>query len=196
MLFGLALVFTFLILAAQFESWIHPVTIFTGVAIALSGGLVVLYCTRFWGPAMTDNLFSRFGLIMLIGLVAKNGILIVEFANQLQVAGKNAREAAFESATLRFRPILMTSISTVLGAVPIAFAHGAGAETRNPMGIVVVGGLTIATFMTLFVIPIFYVLVDRVIVKFTGHSSAHGLKQAADIERETQHAATETLAVK
>jgi len=196
MLFGLALVFTFLILAAQFESWIHPVTIFTGVAIALSGGLLVLYCTRFWGTAMTDNLFSRFGLIMLIGLVAKNGILIVEFANQLQLAGKNAREAAFESATLRFRPILMTSISTVLGAVPIAFAHGAGAETRNPMGIVVVGGLTIATFMTLFVVPIFYVMVDRIIVKLTGHSSAHGLKQAAEIERETEHAAAGAMEVK
>jgi multidrug efflux pump len=187
MLFGLALLFTFLILAAQFESWIHPVTIFTGVAIALAGGLAVLWATRFFGPPMTDNLFSRFGLIMLIGLVAKNGILIVEFANQLQIAGKNAFDAAFESATLRFRPILMTSISTILGAVPIAFASGAGAETRNPMGIVVVGGLTIATFMTLFVIPIFYVLVDKLCIKFTGHSSAHGLKRAAEIDRETRH---------
>ena len=184
MLFGLALLFTFLILAAQFESWIHPITIFTGVALALAGGILVLYMTRLWGTPMTDNLFSRFGLIMLIGLVAKNGILVVEFANQLQVAGKNAYDAAFESATLRFRPILMTSIATVLGAVPIAFASGAGAETRNPMGIVVVGGLTIATFLTLFVVPIFYVLVDRLCVKFTGHSSAHGLKRAGEIERE------------
>ena len=189
-LFGLALLFTFLVLAAQFESWIHPVTIFTGVFIAVAGGLLVLYCTRFWGPAMTDNLFSRFGLIMLIGLVAKNGILIVEFANQLQVTkGENAMEAAFEAATIRFRPILMTSISTVLGAVPIAFASGAGAETRNPMGIVVVGGLMIATVMTLYVIPLVYVLMDRLCVKFTGHSSAHGLVKAAEIERETLEAA-------
>lgn len=186
MLFGLALLFTFLILAAQFESWIHPITIFTGVALALAGGILVLYTTRFWGPGMTDNLFSRFGLIMLIGLVAKNGILIVEFANQLQVAGKNAFDAAFEAATLRFRPIIMTSIATILGAVPIAFASGAGAETRNPMGIVVVGGLAIATFMTLFVVPIFYVLVDRLCVKITGHSSAHGLKRAEEIDREVQ----------
>jgi len=184
MLFGLALLFTFLILAAQFESWIHPVTIFTGVAIALAGGITVLWATRLWGQPMTDNLFSRFGLIMLIGLVAKNGILIVEFANQLQVEGKDAFKAAFESATLRFRPILMTSISTVLGAAPIAFASGAGAETRNPMGIVVVGGLTISTVMTLFVIPIVYILMDRLCVKFTGHSSAQGLIKAAQIDRE------------
>ncbi len=185
-LFGLALLFTFLILAAQFESWIHPVTIFTGVFIAVAGGLLVLYCTRYWGVAMTDNLFSRFGLIMLIGLVAKNGILIVEFANQLQVEkGESAAEAAFEAATIRFRPILMTSISTVLGAVPIAFATGAGAETRNPMGIVVVGGLMLSTVITLYVIPIVYIIMDKLCVRFTGKSSAHGLIKAAEIERET-----------
>jgi multidrug efflux pump len=189
MLFGLALLFTFLVLAAQFESWIHPITIFTGIILAVSGGLVVLYCTRFFGPALTDNIFSRFGLIMLIGMVAKNGILVVEFANQLQVEGKNAFDAAYEASTIRFRPILMTSISTVLGAVPIAFAAGAGAETRNPMGIVVVGGLSIATVLTLFVVPIVYVLMDRLCVKFTGHSSAHGLIRAAEIERETVAAA-------
>jgi multidrug efflux pump len=190
-LFGLALLFTFLILAAQFESWIHPATIFTGVFIAIAGGLLVLYCTRFWGLPMTDNLFSRFGLIMLIGLVAKNGILIVEFANQLQVEkGLAAAEAAFEAAIIRFRPILMTSISTVLGAAPIAFAQGAGAETRNPMGIVVVGGLTLATFMTLYVIPIVYVQMDRLCVRFTGRHSAHGLVKAAEIERETSAVTT------
>lgn len=189
-LFALALVFTFLILAAQFESWIHPTTIFTGVFIAIAGGLLVLYCTRFWGAPMTDNLFSRFGLIMLIGLVAKNGILIVEFANQLQVQkGLPAPAAVFEATTIRFRPILMTSISTVLGAVPIAFASGAGAETRNPMGIVVVGGLMLATVITLYVIPIVYILMDRLCVRFTGHSSAQGLIKAAQIERETIAAA-------
>ena len=134
---------------------------------------------------MTDNIFSRFGLIMLIGLVAKNGILIVEFANQLQLQGKNAFAAAHEAATVRFRPIIMTAIATVLGAVPIAFARGAGAETRNPLGLVVVGGLSLATFMTLFVIPIVYILVDALCVKLTGKSSAHGLKKAQEIERET-----------
>lgn len=185
MLFGLALLFTFLVLAAQFESWVHPVTIFTGIILAISGGLIVLYCTRFFGVAQTDNIFSRFGLILLIGMVAKNGILVVEFANQLQVAGRNAFDAAYEASIIRFRPILMTSISTVLGAAPIAFASGVGAESRNPMGLVVVGGLTIATFLTLFVVPIVYVLMDRLVVKVTGRSSAHGLIRASEIERET-----------
>ncbi|HEY0967749.1 MAG TPA: efflux RND transporter permease subunit [Opitutaceae bacterium] len=185
-IFGLALLFTFLILAAQFESWIHPLTIFSGVVLALAGGVLVLYCTRFWGPAMTDNLFSRFGLVMLIGLVAKNGILIVEFANQLQVEkGLDAATAAYDAAVLRFRPIIMTSISTILGAVPIAFGTGAGAEIRNPLGLVVVGGLSISTVLTLFVIPILYVLMDRLCLKLTGRNSAHGLKRAEEIERES-----------
>ena len=122
---------------------------------------------------------------MLIGMVAKNGILVVEFANQLQVEGRNAFDAAYEASAIRFRPIIMTSISTVLGAVPIAFATGAGAESRIPMGLVVVGGLSIATVLTLFVVPIVYVLMDRVCVKLTGRSSAHGLIRAAEIEKET-----------
>ena len=185
-LFGLALLFTFLILAAQFESWVHPVTIFTGVALALSGGVTVLFCSRYWGPGLTDNLFSRFGLIMLIGLVAKNGILIVEFANQLRIQGRDAATAAFEAATLRFRPILMTAISTIFGAIPLMLASGPGAETRNPMGLVIVGGLTISTFLTLFVIPIFYIIMDRMVVGMTGKSSAHGLIRADEITKETQ----------
>ena len=189
-LFALALVFTFLILAAQFESWIHPMTIFVGVALALAGGVIVLYCTRFWGMAMTDNLFSRFGLIMLIGLVAKNGILIVEFANQLQVKeGLDGARAARKAAALRFRPILMTSIATILGASPIAFGGGAGAETRNPLGIVVVGGLALSTVLTLFVVPIVYVLMDRLCLKLTGHSSAAGLKRAKEIMQESERIA-------
>jgi multidrug efflux pump len=185
MLFALALLFTFLILAAQFESWIHPLTIFVGVFIALAGGVIVLYGSRYWGMPMTDNLFSRFGLIMLIGLVAKNGILIVEFANQLQVKdGLDGFSAAREAAILRFRPILMTSISTVLGAVPIAFAAGAGAETRNPLGIAIVGGLTLSTVMTLYVIPVVYVLMDRLSILLTGRSSAAGLKRAEEIKEQ------------
>lgn len=183
-LFALGLLFTFLILAAQFESWVHPVTIYTGVALALTGGLITLYVTRFWGVPMTNNLFAQFGLILLIGLIAKNGILIVEFANQLQLAGKSARDAIWEGTTLRFRPILMTSISTIGGTMPLALATGAGAETRNPLGLVVVGGMVIATFLTLFVVPVFYMVFDWMVVKATGHSSAHGLKRAAMVEGE------------
>ena len=141
---------------------------------------------------VTMNVYSQIGLVLVVGIMAKNGILIVEFANQLQVEkGESAAEAAFEAATLRFRPILMTSISTVLGAVPIAFATGAGAETRNPMGIVVVGGLMLSTIITLYVIPIVYIIMDKLCVKFTGKSSAYGLIKAAEIERETAGGASE-----
>ena len=186
-LFLLALLFTFLVLSAQFESFVHPVTIFSGVGMAVSAGLLVLFTSRFVGMPITDNLFSRFGLIMLIGLVAKNGILIVEFANQLQVQGKNAMDAAFEAARLRFRPILMTAISTVFGVMPLALAIGAGAETRNALGIVVVGGLSIATFFSLFVVPAVYVSLDALMMRLTGHSSAYGLIRAARIgERMSQ----------
>jgi multidrug efflux pump len=188
-LFILGLLFTFLILAAQFESWIHPVTIFTGVALALTGGLITLYGTRFFGAPMTNNLFAQFGLILLIGLIAKNGILIVEFANQLQLQGKDAFDAVWEATTLRFRPILMTSISTIGGTVPLAIASGAGSETRNPLGLVVVGGLSIATVLTLFVVPVFYLLFDWVARKITGHSSAQGLRRAAKVEEEVEAAA-------
>ncbi|MBE0599406.1 MAG: efflux RND transporter permease subunit, partial [Desulfuromonadales bacterium] len=183
-LFLLALLFTFLVLSAQFESFLHPVTIFSGVGMAISAGLMVLFTSRFWGMPVTDNLFSRFGLIMLIGLIAKNGILIVEFANQLQVQGKNALDAAFEAAILRFRPILMTAISTVFGVMPLALAIGAGAETRNALGIVVVGGLSIATFFSLFVIPAVYVSLDALVVRRTGHSSAYGLIRAGQIRQQ------------
>jgi multidrug efflux pump len=125
---------------------------------------------------------------MLIGMVAKNGILIVEFANQLQVKdGMDGARAARVSATQRFRPILMTSIATILGAVPIAFASGAGAEIRNPLGLVIVGGLTLSTAMTLYIVPIVYVLMDRMCLALTGHSSAAGLKRAEEIREQTEH---------
>jgi multidrug efflux pump len=184
MLFALGLLFTFLILAAQFESWVHPVTIYTGVALALAGGVITLYVSRFWGAPMTNNLFAQFGLILLIGLIAKNGILIVEFANQLQLQGKSAFDAILEGTTLRFRPILMTSISTIGGTLPLALATGAGAETRNPLGVVIVGGMTMATALTLFVVPVFYLLFDGIVRRVTGRSSAYGLRRAVRVEEE------------
>lgn len=183
-LFSLGLLFTFLVLAAQFESWIHPITIFTGVVLALAGGILSLYVSRFFGSEMTNNIFSQFGLILLIGLIAKNGILIVEFANHLQSEGNNAYDAVTQATIMRFRPILMTSISTIGGTLPLAFTSGAGAETRNPLGLVVVGGMAIATVLTLFVVPIFYLLFDALVVKFTGKSSAYGLERSSRIDTE------------
>ncbi|MGB8357633.1 MAG: efflux RND transporter permease subunit, partial [Bacteroidales bacterium] len=149
--FVLAIVLIYLVLAAQFESFRDPVIILVTVPLALIGALFIMVIT-----GQTLNIFSQIGLIMLIGMVAKNGILIVEFANQRQKAGLNIIEAAREAAVSRFRPILMTSLTTILGILPLALATGAGAESRISMGVTVVGGLFFATFLTLFVVPAVY----------------------------------------
>jgi len=152
-----ALVLIYLILAAQFESFRDPFIIMLTVPLAIAGALLSL-----WVFGKTLNIFSEIGIIMLIGLVTKNGILIVEFANQKREQGLSIAEAAFESAVARLRPILMTSLATIFGAMPIALALGAGASSRVPLGIVVVGGLLFALILTLFVIPTMYVLMaDR-----------------------------------
>ncbi|MDP4207643.1 MAG: efflux RND transporter permease subunit [Bacteroidota bacterium] len=148
-----ALVLIYLILAAQFESFRDPFIIMLTVPLAIAGALLSL-----WIFGKTLNIFSEIGMIMLIGLVTKNGILIVEFSNQKRKAGLEKAEAAFEAAAARLRPILMTSLATIFGALPIALALGAGAQSRVPMGIVVVGGLTFALILTLFVIPVMYIL--------------------------------------
>ncbi len=149
--FILALVFIYLVLSAQFESFRDPFIIMFTVPLAIAGALFSL-----WYFNQTINIFSQIGQIMLIGLVTKNGILIVEFANQKKAEGLGLVEAVKEAAVLRFRPILMTSFSTVLGTLPIALALGSGAESRMPMGIAVIGGLIFATLLTLFVIPAVY----------------------------------------
>jgi len=149
--FVLALVLIYLVLAAQFESFRDPVIILVTVPLALIGALFTMAVT-----GQTLNIFSQIGLIMLIGMVAKNGILIVEFANQRQQAGLNIMDAVREAAVSRFRPILMTSLTTILGILPLAIATGAGAESRVSMGVTVVGGLFFATFLTLFVVPAVY----------------------------------------
>jgi multidrug efflux pump len=155
-MFVLALVFIFLVLSAQFESFIDPLTILLSVPLAVFGALVSLYIFD-----QTLNIFSRIGLIMLIGLVTKNAILIVEFANQLRTRGRDIVEAVIESAKIRLRPILMTSFSTVFGILPIAIGFGAGAESRRPLGIVVVGGVLFSTFLTLLLVPVVYSLLAR-----------------------------------
>ena len=149
--FILALVFIYLVLAAQFESFRDPLIIMLTVPLALIGAMLSL-----WYFEQTMNIFSQIGIIMLIGLVSKNGILIVEFANQRKAMGESMLEAVKNAAVARFRPILMTSLSTVLGILPMAIATGAGAESRVAMGIAVVGGMVCATFLSLFVIPAIY----------------------------------------
>lgn len=149
--FILALVLVYLILAAQFESFVDPLIIMLTVPLALSGAVLALGIT-----GSTLNIFSQIGIIVLIGIVTKNGILIVEFANQKRLAGKQKREAVMEAAASRLRPILMTSLATMLGATPIAFAIGAASGSRVSMGIAIIGGLLFSLILTLFVIPALY----------------------------------------
>jgi multidrug efflux pump len=156
MLFLLALVFIYLVLSAQFESFVGPFVIMLTVPLGVMGALLALSWT-----GGTLNVYSKAGLIMLIGLVTKNGILIVEFANQLCERGLDRLDAVVEGSVLRLRPILMTSLATVLGAVPLARATGAGAESRTPIGWVIVGGVLLGTVLTLFVIPVAYSLLVR-----------------------------------
>ncbi|WP_017730660.1 efflux RND transporter permease subunit [Nafulsella turpanensis] len=149
--FLFALVLIYLVLSAQFESFVDPLIIMFTVPLAIAGALISL-----WYFDQTLNIFSQIGIIMLIGLVTKNGILIVEFANQRKAQGLSVDESITGAAVARFRPILMTSLSTILGILPIALALGAGSESRVPMGIAVVGGMVFATVLTLFVIPAIY----------------------------------------
>ncbi len=151
----LALLLIYLILAAQFESFRDPFIIMLTVPMAVAGAMLSLFVFH-----QTLNVFSEIGMILLIGIVTKNGILIVEFANQKQKAGMTKSVAAFEAASARFRPILMTSLATICGALPIAFALGAGAQSRIPLGIVVVGGLLFSLLLTLFVIPVTYIVMS------------------------------------
>jgi len=153
--FVLALVLIFLVLAAQFESFRDPLTIMITVPLAIAGAMLSL-----WVFNQTLNIFSEIGMIMLIGLVTKNGILIVEFANKQREAGLSKRQAVIEAATLRLRPILMTSLATSLGALPIALSLGSAATSRIPLGIVVVGGILFSLLLTLFVIPAVYTYIS------------------------------------
>ncbi|WP_428246857.1 efflux RND transporter permease subunit [Ferrovibrio sp.] len=154
--FILALAFIYLVLAAQFESFIDPFIIMLTVPLSMTGALLAL---KYGGGTM--NIYSQVGLVTLVGLITKNGILIVEFANQLQEQGRSRFEAVIEAAALRLRPILMTTAAMVLGALPLAMAMGAGAESRNQIGLVIVGGLTLGTLLTLFVVPTAYTILAR-----------------------------------
>ena len=151
--FALALLVVYLVLAAQFESFIHPLVIMLTVPLAVLGALIGI-----WVTGGTLNLFSQIGIVMLIGLAAKNGILIVEFANQLRDEGRSVLQAITEASAVRLRPILMTSVATVVGAVPLIVAGGPGSASRGAIGIVIVFGVAFATLLSLFVIPALYAL--------------------------------------
>ncbi len=152
----LAVVIIYLVLAAQFESFLHPLTILVAVALSFTGALLTLLAT-----GGTLNLFSEIGFVMLVGLVTKNSILIVEFANQLRERGLDLVEATFEASRTRFRPILMTAVSTIVGILPIALGGGAGGEARAPLGVAVAGGMFFSTVLTFFVVPVTYVGMER-----------------------------------
>jgi multidrug efflux pump len=154
--FGLALIIVFLVLAAQFESFVHPFIIILTVPLAVAGALFGL-----WASGATMNIYSQIGIVMLVGLAAKNGILIVEFANQLRDEGQSVRDALVEASVTRFRPIVMTSLATVMGALPLMLWQGAGSESRFAIGIVIFSGVIFSTLLTLFVVPAFYNLLAR-----------------------------------
>ncbi|MEJ2577072.1 MAG: efflux RND transporter permease subunit, partial [Gammaproteobacteria bacterium] len=171
MLLSIAVVY--LVLAAQFESWIHPLVIMFTVPLAMAGALLGL-----WLNGLTLNLYSQIGLIMLVGLAAKNGILIVEFANQLRDAGREFSDALIEATEVRFRPIVMTGITTAAGSTPLLLSAGAGSETRVVIGTVILYGVVAATLFTLFIVPVAYDLMAR----RTGSPKA----LAQQLEREMQ----------
>jgi len=166
LVFVLSLFFIYLVLSAQFESFTAPLVIMLSVPLSVTGALFAL-----WLTGGTLNIYSQVGLITLVGLITKNGILIVEFANQLRAQGKEMLTAVVEASALRLRPILMTTGAMVLGALPLAYASGAGAESRTQIGWVIVGGLSFGTLLTLFVVPVAYSLMAR-----RAHVEAHGIE--------------------
>ncbi|MCB1628269.1 MAG: efflux RND transporter permease subunit [Xanthomonadales bacterium] len=181
--FALALLVVYLVLAAQFESFIHPLVIMLTVPLAVFGALLGL-----WLAGSSMNLYSQIGIVMLIGLAAKNGILIVEFANQLRDAGRSVVDAVLEASVVRLRPIIMTSVSTVIGALPLVLADGAGSASRFTIGVVIMAGVTLATLLTLFVVPSFYAL----LAPFT--RSPEALSRQLEADREARPNAEEVLA--
>jgi multidrug efflux pump len=155
--FLLALIVVFMVLASQFESLVHPFTVLLAVPPAVSGAVFTLLIAK-----STINLYSQIGMILLIGLVTKNSILLVEYANQLRERGRETVEALLEAGRIRLRPILMTSVAMVMGAIPIAAGLGAGSTSRRPLGYAIVGGVILSTALTLYIVPVVYTLLARI----------------------------------
>ncbi|MGE5144640.1 MAG: efflux RND transporter permease subunit, partial [Acidobacteriota bacterium] len=160
--FGVALLVVFMVLASQFESLVHPFTVLLAVPLAVTGALATLLIAAFLKqPGGTINLYSEIGMILLIGLVTKNSILLVEYSNQLKARGMDTISAVIEAGRIRLRPILMTSVATIMGAIPVMIGIGAGSTSRRPLGYAIVGGIFFSTALTLFVVPVAYTLLDR-----------------------------------
>jgi HAE1 family hydrophobic/amphiphilic exporter-1 len=172
-IFALSLLLVYLVLAAQYESWVLPFIILLAVPLAVFGALGAQ-----WARGLTNDVFCQIGLVMLIGLAAKNSILIVEFAEQLRAQGRSIVEAAVESARIRLRPILMTSFAFILGVLPLALATGAGSAARNSVGTAVAGGMLASTVLSIVFIPVLYVLIRSVAPGRIGRSHGDDLPVA------------------
>ncbi len=177
--FVLALVVVFMVLASQFESLVHPFTVLLAVPLAVTGALVTLFLAK-----STINLFSQIGMILLIGLVTKNSILLVEYTNQLKERGLETLAAVREAGRIRLRPILMTSVATIMGALPIALGLGAGSSSRRPLGYAIGGGVLVSTMLTLFLVPVVYVLFDGLRGRLRGRRPPPSAPRAAAAEAE------------
>ncbi|HZF73811.1 MAG TPA: efflux RND transporter permease subunit, partial [Gemmatimonadaceae bacterium] len=159
--FVIALIVVFMVLASQFESLLHPWTVLLAVPLAVTGALATLkFAAIIHRSGATMNLYSQIGMILLIGLVSKNSILLVEYTNQLKAKGLDTIAAVLEAGRIRLRPILMTSVATIMGAVPVAWGVGAGSASRKPLGYAIVGGVFFSTALTLFIVPVAYVMFD------------------------------------
>ena len=187
------MIIIYMTLAAQFESLVHPLTVMIALPLAAISAFGLLWLLDFGGkaglyppiPAMNINLFSLVGLVLLIGLVTKNSILLVEYANQQVAKGTGSHEAMIQAGLVRLRPILMTAFSTIAGILPIAIGFGAGAESRRPMGVAVVGGMLTSTFLTLFVVPVVYTffsdVTDKVLRRHKGAVAGGALEARAGV---------------
>ena len=189
LIFALGIIVVFLVLAAQYESWTDPLIILLCVPLAILGALgamfgrnIIASLLPFVGFVLSD-VYAQVGFVMLIGLASKNGILIVEFANQLREQGLSPMAAAMQAAETRFRPILMTSLAFILGILPLVFASGAGSSSRHSLGTPVFGGMILSTILNLFVVPIFYVIVVTLRERGKRSSSSAGTVVAGDGSR-------------
>src|SRR2546428_433718 len=168
--FGVALLVVFMVLASQFESLVHPFTVLLAVPLAVTGALAtLLLAALLHRPGGTINLYSEIGMVLLIGLVTKNSILLVEYTNQLKARGMETLAAVIEAGRIRLRPILMTSVATIMGAIPVMIGLGAGSTSRRPLGYAIVGGIFFSTVLTLFVVPVGYVLLNRLTAREPSH---------------------------